>query len=64
VRVTKRLFDIEDELLEQARIALGTPTMAATVREALRRVVEVDPGEEYVRLLASLEPADRSAMWG
>lgn len=62
--VTKRLFDIDDELLERAQLALGTDSMTATVREALRRAAERDPGDAYVELVASLDPdADRSDMW-
>ena len=45
VAMTKRLFDIDDDLLERARLALGTESMTETVREALRRVTESDPGE-------------------
>ena len=63
VAMTKRLFDIDDDLLERARLALGTESMTETVREALRRVTESDPGEAYVALLASLEPVERSAAW-
>jgi hypothetical protein len=36
VRVTKRLIDIEDELLEAARRELGTTGIADTVRSALQ----------------------------
>jgi len=43
--MTKRLVDIDDTLLEQARAATGSPTIRATVEVALRRVV----GEETVR---------------
>ena len=61
--VTKRLFDIDDELLEAAQVSLGTSTMTETVREALRRAAEGDPGDTYVQLLASLEPVDRASAW-
>jgi len=43
--MTKRLVDIDDTLLEQARAVTGSPTIRATVEVALRRVV----GEETVR---------------
>lgn len=43
--MTKRLVDIDDALLEQARAATGSSTIRATVEVALRRVV----GEETVR---------------
>ena len=43
--MTKRLVEIDDALLEQARAATGSSTIRATVEVALRRVV----GEETVR---------------
>lgn len=61
--MTKRLLDIEDKLLKEAQTALGLPSMTETVREALRRVVDRDPGDEYVKVLASLEVQDRDTMW-
>ena len=61
--VTKRLIDIDDELLAAAQRVLGASTMAETVRVALRQLANRDPGDEYVRLLASLEPIDRAEMW-
>jgi Arc/MetJ family transcription regulator len=38
--MTKRLVDIDDEILEQARDALGTTTLKDTVNEALRTTVQ------------------------
>jgi Arc/MetJ family transcription regulator len=38
--MTKRLVDIDDELLEEARRALGTTTLKDTVNEALRLTVQ------------------------
>ena len=65
--VPKRLFDIDDDLLARAQAALGTPSMTATVREALRRVVTTDPGAAYVELLRSIAPEApdvlRREMW-
>ena len=61
--VTKRLFDIDDDLLADAQQKLGTSTMAETVREALRRVSARDPGDEYVQLMASLDIPERSELW-
>ena len=61
--MTKRLFDIDDALLSEAQEALGAESMTETVREALRRVVERDPGDEYVKVLASLDFADQETMW-
>lgn len=65
--VTKRLLDLEDELLESAQTALGTMNMTETVREALRRVVATDPGADYISVFASLAVDDpdteRSTAW-
>jgi Arc/MetJ family transcription regulator len=38
--MTKRLVDIDDEILEQARAALGTTTLKDTVNEALHTTVQ------------------------
>ncbi len=64
--MTKRLIDLDDDLLDRAQAALGAPTMAATVREALERVTAGDPGEAYVDALLGLEdlgPDLRAEAW-
>lgn len=38
--MTKRLIDVDDELLKKARVALGTKTMKDTVNGALAAAVE------------------------
>jgi Arc/MetJ family transcription regulator len=38
--MTKRLIDIDDEALDQARRALGTSTLKDTVNESLRGTVQ------------------------
>jgi Arc/MetJ family transcription regulator len=37
--MTKRLIDVDDDKLEQARLLLGTSTSKATVNEALTEVL-------------------------
>lgn len=64
--VTKRLIDIDDDLLDRARVALGAESISATVRQALERVSQADPGASYLDALATLsdlDPAERSAAW-
>ncbi len=56
--VTKRLIDIDDEALAEARRVLGTPTMKATVNEALREVVALDRRRRFVARLAAGEGID------
>jgi Arc/MetJ family transcription regulator len=41
--------EIDQELLERARRALGQPTMRATIEEALRRVTESAEAEHASR---------------
>ena len=38
--MTKRLVDIDDDLLEQARLQLGTKTLKDTVNAALQETVQ------------------------
>lgn len=50
--VTKRLVDIDDQVLENARGVLGTHTIKDTVGEALRRAVAADARRRHVEALA------------
>lgn len=64
--MTKRLIDLDDELVERARTALGTATITATVRQALHAAGEGDPGQHYVDVLSSLSdltPDLRDRAW-
>lgn len=64
--VTKRLIDIDDDLLDRARAALGTTSISATVRQALEQVSRTDPGTAYLEALAALpelDPTDRATAW-
>jgi Arc/MetJ family transcription regulator len=61
-RVTKRLIDLDDELLDSARQELGTMGIADTVRSALRLAATRQARLEEVEWLASggmAELADR-----
>lgn len=49
--MTKRLVDIEDDLLERARSVAGTDTIKETVNAALRRLVD---DEKVLRHIARL----------
>lgn len=61
-RMTKRLVDIDDTLLEQARAATGAPTIRATVEVALRRVVGEDTVRRHVDWLRTGEGLDIDAL--
>jgi len=61
-RVTKRLVDIDDTLLEQARAATGAPTIRATVDAALRRVVSEEAVRRHVTWLRSDDGLDLDAL--
>jgi Arc/MetJ family transcription regulator len=63
--MTKRLVDIDDDMLEVARGRLGTTTIKETVNVALR-LATVDRESEIDRALATLAGAamaDRSEAW-
>ena len=49
----KTLVDIDEELLEQARVILGTDTKKATVNAALKEVVRVWAAYEFIALARS-----------
>jgi len=49
--MTKRLVEIDDELLTRARAAAGTDTIRATVEAALRRLVDRDTALRHVARL-------------
>ena len=63
--VTKTLIDIDDDLLEAAREALGTTTKKDTVNTALREVLAAQQRRRAASALidwtASHEPLDRDA---
>jgi len=65
----KHLVDIDDELLERAQSCLRTPTIKATVDEALRVVTNrraAELREAFQRLgeiFAEMPDFDRSEAW-
>ena len=50
-RVTKRLIEIDDDLLRRARAAAGTETIRATVETALQRLIDRDTALRHVARL-------------
>ncbi len=49
--MTKRLVDIDDDLLARARTVAGTDTIRATVEAALRSLVDQDTALRHVARL-------------
>lgn len=58
--MTKRLVEINDELLEQARAAAGTTTIKATVEVALTSLVNHDTALRHVARLRTKGALDLS----
>ena len=56
--MTKRLIDIDDDLLEEVRSLTGASTMKAAVNGALQHVVDFDLRLRHVRRLLTLEGTD------
>jgi Arc/MetJ family transcription regulator len=58
VEVTKRLIEIDDELLANAQRILGAPTMKAAVTEALEEVVKHELRMQHLQRLATMDGLD------
>ena len=56
--VTKRLVDIDDDLLEEVRSLTGASTMKEAVNGALQHVVDFELRLEHVRRLIMQEGLD------
>jgi Arc/MetJ family transcription regulator len=56
--MTKRLIDIDDDLLRVAKETLGTKTMKDTVNTALAEVVRAALRRHHAERLASMEGLD------
>ncbi|MEE8406002.1 MAG: type II toxin-antitoxin system VapB family antitoxin [Acidimicrobiia bacterium] len=55
--MTKRLIEIDDELLDMARELADAETIRGTVEEALRRLVRIESTKRHIEELSeSLEP--------
>lgn len=63
--MTKRLIDVDDDVLAAARVGLGTRTIRDTVNEALRQAAGARRSliDQALDVLANAEPADRSDAW-
>lgn len=67
--MTKRLIELDDEMLEEARQALGTEGVSDTVRAALRHVADAVARSQEVEWLAAggmadlAKPQERASVW-
>ncbi|MEI8286858.1 MAG: hypothetical protein WCG15_06125 [Actinomycetes bacterium] len=63
--MTKRLVEIDDTLLEQARAELQLDTIKDTVNEALRRIADerVARFDKAFEVFATFEPFNREDAW-
>lgn len=64
----KHLIDLDEDALAEARAALGTTTIKATVNEALRQAAMNSGREARIRTsleyLASIPVVERADAWG
>ncbi len=56
----KTSVEIDDRLIEQARILLGTSSIKETINGALREVIRREARREEVRALAEMDGLDLS----
>ena len=63
--MTKRLIDVDDRALEDARERLGTKTIKDTVNEALRLAAEDREADlsRALDVLTHAHPHDRTSAW-
>ena len=63
--MTKRLIDVDDDVLDAARARLGTRTIKDTVNEALRTAARERSAElaSALSTLAEADLDDRSTAW-
>ncbi len=66
-RMTKRLVDIDDELLNEARLITGGATMKETVNSALKQLIDTDLRRRHLHRLetgSGTDLADDGVMSG
>ena len=56
--MTKRLVDIDDDLLAEARVLTGAATMKEAVNAALQQVIDGELRRRHLRRLESGEGTD------
>ncbi|MDE0120800.1 MAG: type II toxin-antitoxin system VapB family antitoxin [bacterium] len=56
--MTKRLIDIDDDLLDQARTLTGAKTMRETVNTSLREVINAELRRQHLVRLVTGEGTD------
>jgi len=56
--MSKRLVDIDDELLREASTVLGAPTMKEAVNRALESVVLADRRRRHAKRLSAMRGLD------
>jgi Arc/MetJ family transcription regulator len=63
--VTKRLVEIDDDVLTKAQAELGTATIKDTVNEALRlaSAARIDATKDALEAIASIDFIDRDRLW-
>jgi Arc/MetJ family transcription regulator len=60
--MSKKLVYIDDDLLERARAAAGTPTIRATVEAGLRRLADAAIVVQHVRRLRRVGTLSRAKL--
>ncbi len=59
--IRRTTIELDEELVAQARAALGQPTVRATVEAALRRAVESEKATDRARRTEQVESLRRAA---
>ena len=60
--MTKRLIEIDDDLLDRARAVSRATTIRETVETALRRMIGDNPAKRHLETMLALPPLDLDAI--
>jgi Arc/MetJ family transcription regulator len=58
--IRRTTIELDEDLVAQARVALGLPTVRATVEEALRRAVQAENTAGLARRTAQIDALRRA----
>jgi Arc/MetJ family transcription regulator len=59
--IRRTTIELDEELVAEARVVLGQPTVRATVEEALRRSIQSEKSTERVRRAKQIDALQRAA---
>jgi Arc/MetJ family transcription regulator len=59
--IRRTTIELDEELVAEARVVLGQPTVRATVEEALRRSIQSEKSTDRARRVKQIDALQRAA---